>query len=265
MKQRIISAVIALIIVIPIVIYGRMPFYLGASIIGLIGFLELIKAIENKYTLPKEMKIIGIVLFVLLMMNGWGRGKIIFDMEEMMGLILFLTLSPIVFYSKAKKYNFDNAGILTISIIMLGIAFNSLVNVRIANIYYFIYILLITTMSDTFAYFTGMLIGKNKMCPSVSPKKTWEGFAGGLAFGTFIGTMFYVIAFDYTGNILVLILITALLSMIGQLGDLVFSAIKRHYDIKDFGNIMPGHGGVLDRLDSILFVVVAFIYLSRFI
>lgn len=265
MKQRIISAIIALIIVVPIIIYGKMPFYLGASIIGLIGFLELIKAIEKDNKLPNGMKIVGIILFILLMMNGWGKGRMFFGTEELIISILITTIAPIVYYHKSKLYNFENAAILACSIILLGLAFNNLVNVRIANINYFIYILLITTMSDTFAYFTGMLIGKNKMCPSVSPKKTWEGFAGGLVFGTFISTMSYVIMFDYTGSIIVLVLVTAILSIIGQLGDLIFSSIKRHYGIKDFGNIMPGHGGVLDRLDSILFVVLVFIYLSRFI
>lgn len=103
------------------------------------------------------------------------------------------------------------------------------------------------------------------MCPTVSPKKSWEGFIGGLLFSTFISTVIFTTIFDYQGNILIFILIVAALSIIGQLGDLVFSAIKRTYNIKDFGNIMPGHGGILDRLDSIIFVVLAFSYVVRFI
>ena len=132
------------------------------------------------------------------------------------------------------------------------------------DLYIFIYLLLITIMSDTFAYFVGRKFGKHKMCPSVSPNKTWEGFVGGLIISTIVSTLFYHFLVDEE-SILLLILITILLSIIGALGDLVFSSIKRHFGIKDYGNIMPGHGGVLDRLDSILFVILAFSYLSKFL
>ena len=123
---------------------------------------------------------------------------------------------------------------------------------------YLIFIMSITIFTDTFAYIVGRLIGKNKFAPTVSPNKTWEGFIGGLVFGTFISTVYYISVFNYSGNYLKIIFIIAILSTIGQIGDLVFSSIKRHYKIKDFGNIMPGHGGVLDRLDSIIFVSMAF-------
>ena len=133
------------------------------------------------------------------------------------------------------------------------------------NLYLFIYLIFITIFTDTFAYFTGYFIGRNKMCKSVSPNKTWEGFIGGLVMGTFISTVFYMSAFPSETSLMSVIVVTLILSVIGQLGDLLFSVIKRHYGIKDFGNIMPGHGGVLDRLDSILVVMIAFSYLARFL
>ena len=119
--------------------------------------------------------------------------------------------------------------------------------------------------TDIFAYVTGLLIGRHKLIPSVSPKKTWEGLIGGTVFGTFISTTFYISAFDYSGSILLLILIVMLLSLVGQMGDLVFSSIKRYYGKKDFSNIMPGHGGVLDRLDSLIFVMLAFSFIVYFL
>lgn len=265
MKQRVISAVVALIICVPIILYGSVPFTIGASIIGLIGFMEFLSLRCKKRAIPYIMKITSVLCFVFLMMGDLNLGSFyIFDSDNIIALIILL-LIPIVFFNKSKKYNIDDALFLLGSVIFLGIGFNMLINIRLTNLYYLLFLLSITIFTDTFAYIVGMLIGKNKMCPSVSPKKTWEGFIGGLVFGTFISTCFYVTAFDYTGNMLKLIFIIICLSVIGQLGDLVFSSIKRSYDVKDYGNIMPGHGGVLDRLDSLIFVVFAFSYLVRFI
>ncbi len=128
--------------------------------------------------------------------------------------------------------------------------------------FYFILLLNFSCVADIFAYFVGRAIGKHKLAPVVSPKKTIEGSVGG-ALGTIIGTVLICLAFDqlYTLDInwLAAILITPVLSIIGMLGDLVMSAIKRTYGIKDYGNIMPGHGGVLDRVDSVLLVAPAFV------
>ena len=121
-----------------------------------------------------------------------------------------------------------------------------------------VYLFMITIMTDTFAYFTGRLIGKHKLLESVSPNKTWEGFFGGLLVATFSSTVFYLTVINPNASLLVVVLFTLLLSIIGQFGDLFFSAIKRYYKVKDFSNIMPGHGGILDRLDSIIFVMIAF-------
>lgn len=262
MKQRIISAIIALIICIPIILIGKIPFYLGASLIGLIGFHELYKCRGKE--LPTSIKIISVILFCLFMLDNVGKNIIINTNEKLLISILLLML-PIVYYNKSKKYDIEDALFSLGSIIFLGVGFNKLLLTREESIYTFLYLLMITIMTDTFAYFTGKLIGKNKMCESVSPNKTWEGFIGGLVFGVLTSSVFFISASSYEGSVFVVILISLVLSIVGQIGDLVFSSIKRHFKIKDFGNIMPGHGGVLDRLDSLLFVVIAFSFLSRFL
>lgn len=266
MKIRAISAIVALLICIPIIIYGGIPFYIGLALIGLIGFMELLNLRSKRKKIPYVIKAFSIISFIVLMMSNWDiLGSLyIFDCEKIT-MVIFLMLIPIVFFNKSKKYDIDDALFLLGGIIFLGIGFNQLSIIRTSGLYYLVFLLLITVFTDTFAYIVGSLIGKHKMCPSVSPNKSWEGFVGGLFFGTFISTVFYITTFDYTGNIFVLILATLFLSVVGQLGDLVFSSIKRNYDIKDYGNIMPGHGGVLDRLDSILFVVMAFSFLTRFL
>ena len=265
MKQRVISAIVAIIIVVPIVLYGGIPFYLGASVLGLIGFYEMLKARKIERDIPNIMKIVCMFAFIIIMMDNWGNKVLVFNSNDKLILSILLTVIPIVFFNKKKSYDINDALFMLGTIMFLGISFNHLVNIRVGSLYNFIYLVLITTMTDTFAYFTGRLIGKHKMCPSVSPNKTWEGFVGGLVFGTIISVVFYVCAFDFTGSVFLLVLVSMLLSVVGQLGDLVFSSIKRHYKIKDYGNIMPGHGGVLDRLDSLLFVILVFTYLSKFI
>ena len=123
-----------------------------------------------------------------------------------------------------------------------------------------IYLLLITTMTDIFAYVTGMLIGKHKLLEVISPNKTWEGTIGGTIMGVFVSAMFYHTVIDPEFSKVYLLLISLFLSILGQYGDLVFSAIKRYFGKKDFSNIMPGHGGVLDRLDSLIFVLLGFVF-----
>ena len=132
--------------------------------------------------------------------------------------------------------------------------------IRNNSLWLTIYLFLITVTTDTYAYFTGMLIGKHKLLESISPKKTWEGMIGGTFFGTLIPVVFYHIMVSQATPIFNIVIVTLFLSILGQFGDLIFSCIKRYFGKKDFSNIMPGHGGVLDRLDSIIFVMLGFVF-----
>ncbi len=123
-------------------------------------------------------------------------------------------------------------------------------------------------ITDTGAYFTGCFFGKHKLAPKLSPKKTVEGSVGGI-----VATIFAFFVFAWIGNyfygydisIAGIIITGVILSAVSQLGDLAASAIKREMGIKDYGNIMPGHGGALDRFDSVLFVAPVFWYLNLFV
>ena len=114
--------------------------------------------------------------------------------------------------------------------------------------------------TDIFAYITGMFIGKHKLLEEISPKKTIEGMIGGTIMGVFIGAMFHHTVIDPTFSKIEILAICTFLSLLGQYGDLVFSAIKRYFGKKDFSNLIPGHGGILDRLDSIIFVLLGFMF-----
>ena len=149
--------------------------------------------------------------------------------------------------------------------VLMSYAFASLerlINVTDSTgLFYFIMLLVFACGSDIFAYFVGSAVGKHKLAPEISPKKTVEGAIGGLL-GAVLLTVAAVFIFeailDVDIKLWLLVAVAPVFGIIGMLGDLVASAIKRNYGIKDYGNIMPGHGGVLDRLDSVLLVAPAF-------
>ena len=123
---------------------------------------------------------------------------------------------------------------------------------RDISIYQCIYIFIISFMTDTYAYIGGRLIGKH-MFTDISPKKTIEGCLIGALTGTFIGTMFY---YTLIGDLslIKIIIMSFVLTLLSEIGDLVFSSIKRYFNKKDYANLIPGHGGILDRFDSVIFV-----------
>ena len=117
-------------------------------------------------------------------------------------------------------------------------------------------------LTDTFAYFGGSLIGK-RIITKISPNKSLEGYIVGTIVGTFIMTMYYCNFIANQHNLLIVIGIILIMSIMGQVGDLFFSAIKRQNNIKDFSNLIPGHGGMIDRLDSLIFVAITFIIFAN--
>ena len=137
-------------------------------------------------------------------------------------------------------------------------------NNNASSSFFFVLIFLLPWMADGGGYFIGSKFGKRKLCPKISPKKTVEGALGGLVFclisALLMGIIFQLIIRDYRINFFAIILLALLDSAVSILGDLSFSLIKRHLSIKDYGSFFPGHGGVLDRFDSIIFtapVVIA--------
>lgn len=137
--------------------------------------------------------------------------------------------------------------------------------IRNSSLSYFVYLILITILTDTYALFGGKLIGKHHMIKEISPSKTWEGALVGTAFATFASSVFYHTIINPDLNICYIILLSLLLSIISQFGDLLFSSIKRYFGKKDFSNLIPGHGGILDRLDSIIFVSLGFMFILSII
>lgn len=184
-----------------------------------------------------------------------------FSLSEILGLSLILIAVVTLFRFKDELY-FDS-GKLIFSVIYAGLTFGYALGLPYfnqANEFtlepFFLFILIWS--SDSFAYFSGRLFGKHKMAPTISPKKTWEGFIGGviltLIFAYFIEKNFE----ELRGNWMI---VGFLVSVFAPLGDLVESQLKRSFGVKDSGNIIPGHGGILDRLDSfIICAPVVYLY-----
>ncbi|MDD2469367.1 MAG: phosphatidate cytidylyltransferase [Bacilli bacterium] len=262
MKQRIITALVLLLICIPILIIGGTAFTLFTVMVGILGLKEIIDIRDHKYSLPLVMKLITFGTFVYLVVNMSPTDDFVYLLDyRSIALVIFLLLFPIIIYHDNRVYNMDDALFLIGAVFFLGISFNLLIMLREHSFIHIIYLFIITTMTDTYALIGGMLVGKHKLLESISPKKTWEGLIIGTVFGVLISSVFYYIAIDDSVNIVYLVLGTTLLSLIGQFGDLVFSSMKRLYNKKDFSNLMPGHGGVLDRLDSIIFASLGYLLL----
>lgn len=261
MKTRIISAIIALLIFVPILFYGKLPYTLLIFLLSIQGLKEFIKTYENKKEVPQFVQFISYLIISAFTLGVSNVKAISFtvDFRFVAGIIL-LYLIPVIIYQDEKTYSILDAFTMIGSILLLGSGFVLLIVLRNMNILWLIYLFIITVITDTFALITGMLIGRHKCIEKISPNKTWEGILGGTFMATFIGSVYFSTVIETNIPILFIIGMTLFLSIIGQFGDFIFSAIKRNFKIKDFSNIMPGHGGILDRLDSIIFVLLAFVF-----
>lgn len=260
MKTRIISAIIMAIIVIPILLIGGLPFKLFIMALGIASLYEIINIRKKEKEIPLILRIFSYILIAIFISLGTDIYSSDYEMIYKIMIVLFLIyFLPVIFINDTEKYNITDALYILGSTLFLAIAYNSCIMITNNNISYLLYILIVTMGTDTFAYFTGYFIGKNKLCEKISPKKTWEGAIGGSFIGTIIGTVFYVYIISSETSLLTIVPITLLLSIVGQFGDLFFSSIKRYFEVKDYSNLIPGHGGILDRLDSVIFVILTYV------
>lgn len=181
-------------------------------------------------------------------------------------LIIVLTFIYMITFIVISMKNFDDikfndAATLMFVSLVITCFLSNIILLRKTSVHGFFYMILVIVCfawaTDVFAYLVGMCFGKHKLSPKISPKKSIEGSIGGTVFSVILTTVALLIYSNHTNcnvNFPLALLYGLLCSIIGQIGDLSFSYIKRSYGIKDFGNILPGHGGVIDRLDSLIFI-----------
>lgn len=260
MKTRIISGTVAVVLLVIILILNKTFVYpLCIGLISAMAIMELLRADKClKYTFSVAAACIAALVapfFRFFGLFGWDT---------------FITIAAVMiiffdFIRDHKNRTFQQtAYILTIAV-FIPYSMNLLVSLLLMSskfgLVYVILALCAAWISDTGAYFTGTFLGKHKLCPEISPKKTVEGFIGGIAADIIVMilvSVIYGLIADVHVNYLWLIFTAAVCSVTGVLGDLCASLIKRQRNIKDFGNIMPGHGGVMDRFDSVMFTVPVF-------
>ena len=248
MKDRVIGAIILLTILISSLIISSKIFGIVIMIIAILGFNEFFDIKYNKDKL-RLIKILGIICLILITINNIFYK---FNMNIVVLLPIFMLSIPIIFYNNNKVYNIDDC-LYTLGIVyFLGFAFNNIIILRDTSIVKCIFIFLIAFITDTYAYIGGLLIGRNKLT-SISPKKTIEGSIIGTVMGVIIGSVYY---YSLIGDITLFqtIMLCLFLTLISEIGDLMFSSVKRYFDKKDYSNLIPGHGGVLDRFDSVIYV-----------
>lgn len=303
MKQRTITALLIVLIFTPLLIFEKMliPFQIAVGLLAMLAVYELIKMFEKTHPLSWFAKVAIFIFtagFYVLVGNVWRSssdlsfGDISTDTSLifMFALLFLFTLSVVI-----PSFDGQSLGIALIVTTYIGLGFGSIVLLRLVGVRYIVYLLMVAVLTDTFAYLFGVKFGKHKMAPNISPKKSWEGAIAGTVIATVIASLFGIFYgrlfpagsfFNQTGQLtildgitnfglnsagsivlwkhaLLIVPLTFVLSIVGQLGDLFASKLKRSYEIKDFGEIFPGHGGVLDRFDSTIFAAVFLVFCFR--
>ena len=267
MKKRLISAVIMIAILVPVFIMGGMVFAAVTGIIAIMAYKEMLDVIEKDSKIPNIIKLFGAICLLLVTFVTFDFHSIEFGISyPAIAILLLALLIPTVFTgTKDKSYTTKTALLLIGSILLLGITYNVFNLVMAYDKWILLFLVIITVMTDSFAYIFGSLLGRNKLVNSPSPNKSWEGTIIGSILGTFVGVLYYINVVNGDVNLLKVVLITLVLSIFGQLGDLLFSKMKRENEIKDFSNLIPGHGGILDRLDSLSIVALMFVLLIKYL
>lgn len=266
MAKRLLSAFIGIIIGVSVITFDNIWLYaVVVSFISAVGVWEIIRAVKcvDKKPLMIFCTAFAAVVPFLLIFKLFTYIPAVFA-----GYILLLFAIMLACHKSIKFEQIcmcGAAGMLIPSSLSSIVLLRYLASSQSMGIYFILFLLFSAWFGDSGAYFVGTFFGKHKLCPNVSPKKTVEGLVGGIvSVGVFIfleTLVFNLFIFkDFQINYISVVIIGMLASALGVLGDLSASVIKREFDVKDFGNIMPGHGGVIDRFDSVLFVA-PFVYI----
>lgn len=303
MKKRIITGLVLLIILIPAVIVPCLlrVFEIILGILAVAATVEILNMYEKKgHYYSTTVRIMTVVFTILLYFSILNYASEYFNItDSLIRNLLELThlelfMSPITVFiamfiifmatmTLSTELEVSDVGRIYTAVIYVGVCAGALTVLRHLGVRFIVYLFSITIATDTFALVFGMALGKHKMAPTISPKKTWEGAIGGSIVASIVGFSiiffyqyisapfhggqsvdFFQGVFEYQnfsipGKIIFALLLSGSISVCSQIGDLVASKLKRNYGIKDYSQVFPGHGGVLDRFDSAFFASAIFI------
>ena len=296
MLTRILSAIVGLAIVIPAMLLGDWIYFIFITIALGFACWEILGCANKRTGLIFVVYFIFIAMiaywpmFRQLLINGFTLGKIDNYYQSIYLSVIIILIGVFLLFGLTviyKDFTVLDACFLIAMGILIGFGFQCLFFLRyFPNVYFgtgtegsfvftvdntikpsllILFVIVSTFLTDTGAYFVGVFFGKNKMNERISPKKTWEGFVGGIVI-SFLISSGIAIAFAAGGYPILpifdlahwyyILIICFIIPLLATLGDFVFSSVKRYWGIKDYGKLIPGHGGVLDRLDSIFFAVI---------
>lgn len=242
MKQRVITAAIMIAVCLPLLVISEFTSKILAFIVLLLGTIEYVRnTVEDKSLL------FYIMSSILTIVSFLGANNDMID--RIIAPIIIIVLFGFNVYN--EKLDVLKISYLYLMYRTLTIGINCFINIRCESLSWVIYLLFVTYLTDSFALIGGMKFGKHKLNERISPKKTIEGAFCGYLAGALFGVVFAIAT-----KTNVLLLPSLFIPIISQLGDLAFSSIKRYFKIKDFSNIFPGHGGMLDRIDSLIFSLI---------
>jgi len=275
LKNRIVTAIWAIPLLSLIIWFGEPYFTIAAAVIGLLAAIEFFRLTKELKT--QTLTIFGIVWTVLIIVardagiNKWLA--VSFDSGLLLPAIITsgMVFSLVVLLTRKQKTGaFADWSWTLAEILYIGWFLGYFVALRglggsastIGRNWVFLAVFA-SFGSDSVAYFIGSAFGKHKMAPAISPKKSWEGCVGGLVGGVLVSLLFVLntpLGVSHYLNWWQLVIIGLLVSIFGQLGDLMESLFKRNTGVKDSGNLFPGHGGMLDRIDSLVFAAIVVYY-----
>lgn len=263
-KTRLLSGILLMIIAIAAMVAGGYVLFGLITVISVIGLFELYRvAGMEKKGAAWIGYLAGIFLDIAILVGGAETVLAVLIAAMMCMLAVYVVTYP--------KYHANQIMLLVFGVCYVTLMLSYVYRVRILDggIYSVWLIFVGSWGSDTCAYCVGKLVGKHKLPSKLSPNKTIEGCVGGVAGAALIGAVYAKVFADsltmFQEPVLAFAVIGAVSSVISQIGDLAASGIKRNYDIKDYGKLIPGHGGILDRFDSVIFIAPAVYYLLTFL
>ncbi len=263
MLKRISSALVGLVLFFAVMFAEKIVLSAAILAVSSIALYEVYRAYQ--FHKIKVLLFFGVGTAIL-----FSFGNLFSGLHILAFIFIFLLLMVLFLLLKHEQFTSKEVGTYVFVTLVIVYSFSNIVYLRQGeNGAFYVWLpFIISWMSDTTAYFTGRFLGRHKLCEKISPKKTVEGAVGGVL-GSIAGLFIYqavlAFAFETAMNPWLLVILGGIGSVLSQMGDLFASVIKRENGIKDFGNIMPGHGGVLDRFDSLLLTMpFVFLFVSLF-
>lgn len=261
---RLLSGIVLVIIALATIICGGPVLFITLLCVSLIGMQELYKAVSVRKDEFNLLEIISYISVIIYYLSVW----LLPTQYHLPSLILGVLLIMSVYVFTYPKYQTGQIVSAFFGIVYVGVMLSYVLQTRMLEGGAFLVwlIFLCSWGCDTCAYCVGVLIGKHKMAPVLSPKKSMEGAVGGVVGAALLGALYAWAISGYNPNSahtpLIYAMICAVGALVSMIGDLAASAIKRQQNIKDYGTLIPGHGGILDRFDSVIFTAPIIYFLA---